>query len=70
MSIDSDQAQARIFLDLLVTHARTLSRDIHNAERGSRIEHSHRLRAELHHVRTCIERLHHRFPELGPAVRR
>ncbi|QIS11929.1 hypothetical protein [Nocardia arthritidis] len=63
MFSDSDKAQALVFLDLLTAHARTLARDIYQAEKCSRMEYSQALRYELGTVRACIDRIHRRFPE-------
>ncbi|MFE9578165.1 hypothetical protein ACFYO1_17385 [Nocardia sp. NPDC006044] len=66
MSDDSDIAQARVFLDLLATHARTLARAINTAERTYQAQRLRELHAELRTVRHCIERIHCRYPDIAP----
>ncbi|MFI9403046.1 hypothetical protein [Nocardia sp. NPDC052316] len=69
MSDDSDIAQARVFLDLLAAHARTLARAINTAERTFQTQRLRDLQAELHTVRNCIARIHYRYPHITPPNR-
>ncbi|CAM4157252.1 hypothetical protein NONI108955_12070 [Nocardia ninae] len=69
MSDDSDIAQARVFLDLLAAHARTLVRAINAAERTFQTQRLRDLHAELHTVRHCIARIHYRYPHIAPPNR-
>ncbi|PXX58352.1 hypothetical protein DFR70_11434 [Nocardia tenerifensis] len=69
MSDDPDIAQARVFLDLLAAHARTLARAINTAERTFQTRRLRDLHAELHTVRRCIARIHCRYPDITPTRR-
>ncbi|AFU01491.1 hypothetical protein [Nocardia brasiliensis] len=66
MSDDPDIAQARVFLDLLATHARGLARAISTAERTFQTHRLRELHAEMHTVRHCIARIHYRYPDIVP----
>ncbi|MGK8523983.1 hypothetical protein ACRS6B_21620 [Nocardia asteroides] len=66
MEHDADLAQARVFVELLTARAQTLAREIGFTYRGNPAA-RHELHSELRAVHRYIDRLHHRFPEIGLA---
>jgi hypothetical protein len=65
MEQDPDLAQARVFLDLLASHARALHREAEFTHRHNPTARAE-LAAELRTIERFADRLHRRFPETSP----